>query len=292
MNKFKYIFALLIVIAIVAACGNNTNSIPVDDFDHEAQALIDNDSLNSFFSKHYYDADVDSLKTLVDGALPLSRDEKLKTLNVTENEIDYKLYYYENNIGNPTVDKGFPTTMDSVFVKYKGFRISKTDSISPSFDGKQIPIWFTLNAVIRGWSHGLVNFKNGDNVTSNGPITYENGGKGILFIPSGLAYRNTYSGAILPNENLIFYIDLYDFVKDTDHDNDGVPSSEEDPDGDGDPRNDDTDGNSNPNYLDTDDDGDGVLTIKEDANGDGNPSNDFSDSANPNLPDYLNPAIK
>ena len=292
MNKIKNIFAFFILITIAAACGNSARSIPVDNFDHEAQALIDNDSLNSFFSKHYYDADVDSLKALVAGATPLSEDENLKTMNVTENEIDYKLYYYENNIGNPTIDKGFPTVMDSIFVKYQGFRINRTDSITPPFDGRQTPIWFTLNAVIRGWAHGFINFKNGDNVTNNGPITYENGGKGILFIPSGLGYRNTYSGAILPNENLIFYIDLYDFVQDTDHDNDGVPSWAEDPDGDGDPRNDDTDGNLNPNYLDTDDDGDGVLTTNEDANGDGNPANDFSDPANPNLPDYLNPAIK
>ena len=107
-----------------------------------------------------------------------------------------------------------------------------------------------------------------------------------------MAYANFGSGNILPNECLLFYIDLYDFVKDTDHDNDGVASIFEDPDGNDDPRNDDTDGDGLINYIDRDDDGDGVLTINEDTNGDGNPANDFNDVNNPTLPDYLNPAIK
>ena len=92
--------------------------------------------------------------------------------------------------------------------------------------------------------------------------------------------------------DLLFYIDLYDLIQGTDHDNDGVASNNEDPDGDGDPRNDDTDLDGSPNYFDVDDDGDGVLTINEDANGDGNPANDFSDPNNPTLADYLNPLIK
>jgi len=276
-------------------CMWNSDTTPIEVFDNEAQALIDKDSLSIFFTKHYYDTAVDSVKTLVAGATPLSEDANLKTMNVTENEIDYELYYYiaePEHVGTPTIDKGSPTSLDSVFVKYEGFRINGTDSITPRFEIREIPIWFTLNSVIRGWSYGFTNFKNGDNITDNGPITYENEGNGILFIPSGLAYGNSgTSGSIRSNENLIFYIRLFDFVKDTDHDNDGVPSWLEDPDGDGDPRNDDTNGDFFVNYLDGDDDGDGVATIDEDANGDGNPANDFSDPDNPTLADYLNPAI-
>ena len=103
-------------------------------------------------------------------------DSKLKSMSVTENEIDYTLYYYKNREGTPTVDKGYPTVMDSVYVKYYGQRIVNTDSISESFDSNN-GIWFTLNGVIRGWSHGITNFKGGNNITNNGPITYENGVK-------------------------------------------------------------------------------------------------------------------
>jgi len=294
MNKLKNIFALCILSVFAYACGGS-DTTPIEVFDNEAQALIDKDSLSIFFTKHYYDTAVDSVKTLVAGATPLSEDANLKTMNVTENEIDYELYYYiaePEHVGTPTIDKGSPTSLDSVFVKYEGFRINGTDSITPRFEIREIPIWFTLNSVIRGWSYGFTNFKNGDNITDNGPITYQNEGNGILFIPSGLAYGNSgTSGSIRSNENLIFYIRLFDFVKDTDHDNDGVPSWLEDPDGDGDPRNDDTNGDFFVNYLDGDDDGDGVATIDEDANGDGNPANDFNDPDNPTLADYLNPAI-
>ena len=289
MNKIKNIVAFAIVALLIYSCNSSTSN-SVDDFDHEAQALIDNDTLVQFLKNHYYDTAVDSVKALVDGKTALYQD--INSMSITENEIDYTLYYYMDREGNPTIDKGNPTVMDSVFVKYYGQRIVSTDSISNTFDNND-GIWFTLNAVIRGWSHGFTNFKGGDNITDNGPITYENGGKGILFIPSGLGYRNGGSGSILANECLLFYIDLYDFTKDTDHDNDGVASIFEDPDGDEEPRNDDTDLDGIPNYFDNDDDGDGVLSLNEDKNGDGNPANDFSDTVNnPTLPDYLNPDIK
>jgi hypothetical protein len=56
-----------------------------------------------------------------------------------------------------------------------------------------------------------------------------------------------------------------------DDDADGVPNFFEDFNGDGDLTNDDTDGDTIPNYLDDDDDGDGVLTIDEAKDMDGNP---------------------
>jgi FKBP-type peptidyl-prolyl cis-trans isomerase len=290
MTKIKNIIALIIFTTIIYACGNPSTLI-IDTFDYEAQALMDNDTLVKFLKNHYYDANVEDIKVLVSGEIALFDDSNLKSMNVKNADIDYTLYYYTNREGNPSIDKGKPTVMDSVYVKYNGQRIVNADSISVSFE-KNNGIWFTLNSVIRGWSYGFTNFKGGDNITNNGPITYENGGKGILFIPSGLAYGNTGSRSILASECLLFYIDLYDVVNDTDHDGDGIASIFEDPDGDGDPRNDDTDLDGTPNYFDTDDDGDGIYTINEDANGDGNPANDFSDPSNPTLADYLNPLIK
>jgi hypothetical protein len=291
MTKIKKIFALAIFIATIYSC-DTSNSPIVDDFDHEAQALIDNDSIIKFLKNHYFDTSLDSVKSLVTGQISLFDDtSNLNIMDVTENDINYKLYCYINRVGDPDPIKGYPTVMDSVLVKYYGQKIISSDSISNSFESNN-GLWFTLNGVIRGWSYGFTNFRGGKNVTNNGPITYDNGGKGILFIPSGLAYRNVGRGAVLPNENLLFYIDLFDLVEGTDHDNDGVASISEDPDGEGDPRFVDTDEDTIPNYLDTDDDNDGTFTIDEDANGDGDPSNDFSDPNNPNLPDYLNPAIK
>lgn len=304
MTKLKYIFSLLVLVAIAYACGDDQfGNNPFADIDHKALAISDNDTIVKFLKNHYYDDSVDSVKVLTTGKTAILDDPKLKIMDVSENEIDYKLYVYVAREGNPSPDpdKGFPTSVDSVFVKYSGRTFSGTNLSDTAFDTNTSGIWFTLVSVIRAWSYGFVNFKGGELKKEpngdpfNGPITYLNGGKGALFIPSGLAYPSSnpqnYSNSLV-DTNLMFYIDLLDFVEDTDHDNDGVPSIDEDVDGDGSIFNDDTDGDGFPNYFDTDDDGDGVLTINEDANGDGNPANDFSDPNNPTLPDYLNPAIK
>jgi hypothetical protein len=287
--KINNLFKIAICAVLIYACSNN-NSIAVDNFDHESQAIVDNDTLVSFLTKNYYNTMVDSVKPLISGATALIDDPKLKTQTVTENEIEYKLYVYMINEGGKDIngnvinDKGNPTVMDSVFAKYQGHKIVRTDSTSV-FETAVSPSWFTLTGVVRGWTYGFTNFKGGKNITDNGPITYENGGKGILFIPSGLAYRNTGTTSIFPNQSIFFYIDLFDLVEGTDQDNDGIASIDEDIDGDGDPRNDDTDGDLRSNYFDADDDNDGILTIDEDANGDGDPRNDDTDGDG--TPDYL-----
>lgn len=51
----------------------------------------------------------------------------------------------------------------------------------------------------------------------------------------------------------------------------------------------DTDGDGIPNFMDPDDDGDGVLTRDEDKDGDLNPNNDVTDDSEG--PDYLNAAV-
>ncbi len=304
MTKIKNSIFLLIFSLIIYACGDdNFFRNPFADVDHEALAISDNDTIVKFLKAHYYDATADALKPLETGKTAIFNDSKLKTIDVTENDINYKVYVYVINEGSaaPDPNKGFPTVVDSVFVKYSGRTFSGTTFNADVFDANDAGIWFNLNAVIAGWTYGMTQFKggslkkepNGD--PFNGPITFLNSGKGIIFIPSGLAYpssRAQNQSSNLVDTNLLFFVDLLDFVKDTDQDNDNVPSIKEDIDGDGDVNNDDTDGDGIPNFLDTDDDGDGVLTRNEDANGDGDPTNDFSDPTNPTLPDYLNPKIK
>ncbi len=79
--------------------------------------------------------------------------------------------------------------------------------------------------------------------------------------------------------------------KDQDDDDDNVLTSVELENGiaeNDDPR--DTDGDGTPDYLDNDDDGDGVPTINEDIDGDGSPRNDNTDaSEEDDLFNYLDP---
>lgn len=286
-------FALILLTILLYNCRPDSSPSGFDDnFDHAAQALIDADSISLFLSSYYYDDVSESLKKISGVETPLVNDSRLRTLDVVEDEVDYTLYYLMLREGNPQPVKGNPTIMDSVLTIYRGQRIVNNDSLL-EFESRVTPIWLSLNTSIAGWTNTLPNFKGGRNVTTNGPIEYADGGKGVMFIPSGLAYRNrgsagaTILATIPSNANLIFFFDLYDIVEDTNHDNDLIPSIDEDYDGDGDPRNDDSDGDFLPDYLDNDDDNDGVLTRNEDANGDGDPRNDDTDGDG--VPDYLDP---
>lgn len=288
MIKLRHTFLLALVLVLCYGCpGDNT----ITPFDHEAQALIDKDSLTEFLKSNYYDTALDSIKPLKSGETALIDDSNLKTKMVTYTDIEYTMYYYVNRVGDPTPVKGFPSSMDSVFVNYGGQSILSRDSFSTTFDSNT-NTWLILSGAIPGWSEGFQHFKGGENITNNGPITFKDFGKGILIIPSGLAYRNFTQTNIPANSNLVFYIELLDIVENTDFDNDGLASilEIEDASIESNPRLVDTDGDGRPNFADSDDDNDGVLTINEDANGDGDPRNDDADGDG--IPDYLDPDTK
>ena len=291
MIKFKHILWVAIVGAILYACGSDSNNT-VTPFDHEAQASKDNDTIVKFLKAHYYDdtIGIDSIRPITDGSqIALIDDNRLETIEVNEYDLDYKYYVFVKHMGDDPGGKGFPSVVDSVLTKYKLRGINKSDEVSNIQDLNKAT-WFDPKLIaVRGWLYGFTHFKGGLNITNNGPITYFGGGKGFFLLPSGLSYRN---GGALANTNLLYYIDLYDIVENTDSDLDGVPSKYEDIDEDGKPWNDNTDGDFSPNFIDVDDDGDGVLTKYEDANKDGDPRNDFSDPNKPTVPDYLNKDIR
>ncbi|CAM1354400.1 FKBP-type peptidyl-prolyl cis-trans isomerase [Tenacibaculum halocynthiae] len=299
MIKIKYFFYILVASIVLYSCGDSGSSVEV--FDHAAQEKMDNDTIVKFLKNNYYNVTTDAVEPLKSGETALFDDSKLVTKEIKENDINYKLYYYVitvgdgtpvyNGAGNLLRKKGFPTIMDSVYSRYTGKRILNSKSLGITFESASS--WFTLAGVIPAWTHSFIHFKGGENITvTNGPIKYGRGGKGILFIPSGLAYKNVSRSGISANSVLLFYIELWDTVENTDQDNDTVASIFEDPDGDGNPKNDDTDKDGIANYLDVDDDGDGILTKYEDKNKDGDPRNDFSDPNNPTIPDYLNRSIR
>lgn len=290
LNRKNLFYFLLAILLYNCTPDNGVNGFD-DNFDHAAQALIDKDSINLLLGSYYYDNVTERIQKITGSQTSLKNDTRLVSVDLVEEDVNYTLYYLMLREGTPNPVKGNPTVVDSVLTIYTGQRVVNNDSI---VDAETIfsPVWITLNSSIRGWTYTLPNFKGGRNITSNGPIEYADGGKGVIIVPSGLAYRNR--GAALPtgltipaNANLVFYFELYDIVEDTDHDNDSIPSILEDLDGDGDVSNDDTDGDLLPNYLDLDDDGDGVNSIDEDANGDGDITNDDTDGDG--VPDYLDP---
>jgi hypothetical protein len=272
--KLKY-FLYFILAAAFITCSDDDD--PKDDHDPVAQALIDDEILVNFLQSHYINDDK-KVDTIMNGEIPLI--DYVDIEDVTLNDIKYKLYTYTEFEGIGIN----PTRNDSVQIKYQGFTI---DSIkfdeNLSFTASRS--WLVLRNTITGWQYGIPHFKEGEKVIyPDESFGYENTGKGVVFIPSGMAYGNFSQGLIPQNGILYFYIELGS-VNIVDTDGDGVPDKVEDLNNNNDVLDDDTDEDGVPNYLDRDDDGDEILTIDEDADGDGDPTNDDTDGDG--IPDYL-----
>ena len=270
--KFKNIFFILALSSVIFSCSKDDNN--KEPFDAEKQALDDDTALKEYLQTHYLN-DVDGgIYTIKNGEAPLMG--QVETQEITKNEISYKLYYLKQVVGT-TIS---PSRADSVLTTYTGMLLDST-----VFDSRSTLVWLPLTGVIDGWSYGFTNFKGGTKImNTDESFYYENTGKGLLFIPSGLAYGNFGQNAIPPNSPLVFQITLND-VNIADHDNDGISSILEDRNGDGDVKNDDTDGDLIMDYLDVDDDNDGKLTKDEDTNGNGNWLDDDTDGDG--TPNYL-----
>lgn len=240
MKYLNRIVLLCLLSAVWMACGGDDDEEP---FDPVQQAIIDEELIVDYLQSHFYNAEKNSLDTIYDNQTSLWDDDRLGIDNITENDIDYKLYYLTLEEG---VDKT-PSTVDSVFTRYNGTLMAT----GTSFDSND-NIWFTLDAVIKGWAYGFTHFKSGINTSQpDEPLSFEGTGKGFLFMPSGLAYQNSFLNGIPENSNLIFEIELKQVVH-RDHDLDGTLSKDEDVNGNRDLTDDDTDGDGVPDYLDSD----------------------------------------
>jgi len=206
-----------------------------------------------------------------------------RNVTVKQNNVDvtYKIYYIKLRDGSGPNSKS-PCNVDRVLTAYKGeYVFEKVETI----DGNEVKTiisnefetvinpqsYFNLTGVIRGWSEIFPLFKTGSYVgNTDGTITYNDFGAGIMFIPSGLAYFGNSTGGIPAYSPLIFNIKLYEIER-ADQDGDGIFSFQEDLNGDGymlrlekgvvNP--DDTDGDEIPDFLDVDDDNDFFTTKSE-----------------------------
>ena len=292
IQSFKFILLFFFILS-------NLSCSPDDDEDEEPprdyleQSLEDDKLLVQYLKSHYYNykdfnnvfnedkeiiidtiiSENDNLQSLFDLAV-----QTTVTLASNEGEIiEHKLYHIIVKDGVRVNDK--PSIADSVYLSYKGKLLNGN-----VFDKKTNPVWFDTATVIRGFRYGLQYFSPGNFIQrENGTIDFNQFGRGLIFMPSGLGYFNSAQTNIPAYSPLIFSVNLH-LVKQSDHDGDSILSIDEDINGDGNPLNDDTDGDGLPNMNDIDDDGDGIITLKEfDKDGDGTPD----DTNNDNTPDYL-----
>ncbi len=286
--------AMLLAVSL-SSCGSDDNNTtePEELRDFLEQSITDDALLVDYLSNHFYNYEdfprADDTEVIIsidmisgDNADKTPMIEQVQQLSVPITDengavTNHTLYYLVAQQGSELEKK--PSIVDSIYVSYRGELLTGT-----IFDQRNTPIWFDNIRVVSGFRYGLQNFAPGTfSQDTDGTISFRDYGQGILFMPSGLGYYSSPQGLIPAYAPIVFTVSVYTSNV-ADHDNDGVFSIEEDPDGDGNPLNDDTDGDGTPNLLDFDDDGDGILTFLElDVDNDGI----IDDTDNDGIPDYL-----
>lgn len=316
--KFKLYILLITILLLGFSCGDDDDDgiIEVPEADRTEQQVIDNDSLVSYLQSHYVDASLLSNNPTIsfteininqlpdDGELPNPNQNSLlidivETLTTTYFDVEYEYYILKINQGG---SENSPNFSDKVRVSYEGTLMDDT-----VFDSSSTPVDFDLTSTIAGWGRVLPEFNLAEDfvINSDGTVTYNNPGIGIMFLPSGLGYYSAAAGSIPVYSNLIFKFKVFQSEL-NDHDFDNVPSHLEDINGDYDLTNDNSDDDTFADFVDSDDDNDGTLTIDEDLepdsdltvdrDGDGDPTNDIGDGDPTNddtdgdgIPNYLDP---
>jgi FKBP-type peptidyl-prolyl cis-trans isomerase FkpA len=274
----------------------------------------DDETIREFLNTHFYNyEDFDTppegfdYKIVIDTIAgensekkPLMEDAETFTINVSssflgldagEEDVPHTYYYIEVKEGGG----GSPTYADSTLLRYQG---SSLDGIP--FDERQDFTWQVLPSYYRGYANGVSNMKAGtsEQVVDNPDGTNEilDSGMAIIVMPSGLAAFNGVVGSAGTYAPVLFKVELGLFVEDTDSDNDGIPSIQEDVNGNGFLGDDNTDIDVEssltgvlPNYLDADDDGDGISTRNEISDDNGNIITPYPDADGDGVPDYLDP---
>ena len=316
--KLKLNILLISILFVGFSCGDDgaDNVIEVPEADRTEQQVIDNDSLVGYLQTHYVnesilinnqsilfnDFEINELPE--DGNLPDPDQNTLlidlvETFTTTYFDVEYEYYILKVNQGG---SDNSPNFSDKVRVSYEGTLMDNT-----VFDSSITPVDFDLTSTIAGWGRVLPEFNNAEDfiINSDGTVSYNNPGIGIMFLPSGLGYYSAAAGSVPVYSNLIFKFKIYQ-SEFNDHDFDNVPSHLEDLDGDFDLTDDNSDDDSFADFVDGDDDNDGTLTIDEDLepdtdltldrDGDGDPTNDIGDGDPTNddtdgdgIPNYLDP---
>mgnify|MGYP001221939836 CR=1 FL=1 len=290
MKYYNFLICISLSSLLVLSCKKDAGPEPIREI--QEQTPEDDKALVSYLQTHFYnyedfedDPDNYNIGITIDTIADENSDKtalwdqvQTKTIEIkdkNDNVIPNKMYFLvvKEGIGEK------PSRVDSTFVTYKGTLLNRN-----VFDSRDLPLWFDLTDVVRGFREFLPELRAGSHTLNNdGTYDFDQYGQGVFFIPSALGYYAQNILTIPKYSPLVFSVGLHK-VNPADHDNDGILSINEDPDGDGNPFNDDTDEDRIPNYRDSDDDGDGTLTKKEyDRDGDGVPDDDDKDGT----PDYL-----
>lgn len=287
MNKFRFYFILPLVSIVLFSCSKDDEKVAAPPRAYTEQYPADIEAIESYLKSHSFSVvEVDGrtdvkIDTLIVGNAegkvsiwdntdyPLQFKMVKNDIRATnfvdgrvKDPVDYKMYYLMINEGG-----GASTTrFDSTYVSYRGWKLN-----NKQFDINNTPFWATFPKItsaevslISGFRQFTSLLKASETIDtgSDGSVSYNNYGVGVVFLPSGLAYYNTPQNNIPIYSPLVFTVRLHS-VRERDHDRDGILSKYENGAGVEDLYTVDTDGDNIPDFLDIDDDNDGVRTILE-----------------------------
>lgn len=271
--KYNILLICALIISVNSCSPDDEDSIvSVPENDRTEQQVIDNDTLVVYLNTHYYNstevnalanptvADVVITELLEGETLPSDATllmSAVETKTTTYLDVEYDYYILKINQGTTTAQS--PRFCDKVRVNYSGSLMDGTN-----FDRSSTPVNFDLTSVIPGWSRVMPDFNVASTYTSNtdGTISYDGYGMGVMFLPSGLGYYAAYQTSIPSYSNLVFKFELMQ-SETMDHDFDNVPSYLEVIEADFDLYSKDTDEDLIVDFIDVDDDGDGTATSDE-----------------------------
>ncbi len=118
----------------------------------------------------------------------------IATNNLNAHQTNSGLHYVITEEGHGS---DYPTLQDKVKVHYKGFYLN-TGGIFDQTSADE-PLTILLGNTIKGWKEGIPYFNKG--------------AKGMLLIPSGLAYGPYPPLGVTPNAVMVFEIELLDFFQ-------------------------------------------------------------------------------
>jgi FKBP-type peptidyl-prolyl cis-trans isomerase FkpA len=288
MNKFKLYFILLLSSGLFFSCNKEEDAPVTPPREFAPQYAEDIAAIENFLKTNYLtQVTIDGQPDVVFTPIPNPNPENkisiwdntimpLQSITVKsddrvtnlvggrkQDDVSYKLYYLKIREGDGLA----PISTDSTFTTYSGRNLKNEE-----FESSNIPFWSTFPALsqfdvtlISGYRQFTTLLKTSATIPTqnlDGTINYGNIGIGVVFIPSGLGYFNTSRTGIPSYSPLIFRIRLH-AIKNRDHDRDGILSKDEDLNSNGDLYDDDTDGDTVPNFLDIDDDNDFYSTKTE-----------------------------
>jgi len=294
---FSKVFLLLLFFFIISCNNDDDGGGGVELRDPQEVWEEDSLEIRNFLENHTYSLEQNpinpNIQTIVydsidennSDATPIINSPLLQTLEIEQDGVSYEVFLLKIREG--ATSERQPKETDSTLVTFRAKTIENV-----VFNSNPNPSWFDLANKIRGYRLGLSELRGSTGFTENndGTITFNNDfGFAAVFIPSGIGFFGsppvgTGLGAYQP---LIAEFQLYKSVE-SDHDQDLIPTYLEDIDGNKLVRDDDTNNDGVPNYLDTDDDGDDTPT-NEEVFIDDNDELQMPDSNNNGTPDYLDP---